>query len=134
MTGVGEWRKTDDSERETVDRIVKAARDAMQAAGFDARNPRFPFVMHHEFYRSRLRRKDFRPRHADVALLLNLWACRQDSFAEAYAWQAVAGAAASLAGRTGRELPEEIKNGCLKACGSFSAFETWAKARLASGP
>ena len=116
-----------DEDRQTIETIIKYARDALHAAGYEVRVPRFPFVMHHEFYRIKLRKNNYRPKHADISRLLDEWARSQPDYAEAYAWQAIEGAMASLGARKGKEMPTEVENGCARACGSPMAFESWAK-------
>ena len=117
-------RKVTGDEAATIEALVKSARESLLAAGIEARTPKFPFSLHHELYRGRLRRKDWRPRHADVALMLERWAAQRASFAESYAWQAVAGAVAAL--KPTAPLPHDIAAGIASVSGE-GCFEDWVR-------
>jgi len=122
-----DWRAVTPDEQEVIDDIVRKAAGALRSAGFDAHPPRFPFAMHHDRLRIRLRTNDSKPRHSEVAKLLNRWAAERD-FAEAYAWQAVMGAIQELEAKSGRQVPEALKAEAMEGCGG--SFEPWAKARI----
>lgn len=118
-------RKVTAEEALRIETVVKAALASLRAAGIDARPPRFPFSLHHEHYRVRLRRKGYTPRHADVAFLLERWAAsRGEGFAESYAWQAVAGAVAHL--RPAVPIPDDVAAGIASVSGG-GCFEDWAR-------
>lgn len=124
------WPTVSADEQDEIDRIVAAGRESLAAAGFASRDPKFPFVMHHERYRVRLRSKGLRPRHAHVALLLALWAReREEGFAKAYAWQAISGAVDRLRQPGGADVPEAVR-AMIDAVGHGPAFEPWARSNI----
>lgn len=118
-------RKVTAEEAARIETVVREAQAALRAAGVDVRSPQFPFSLHHEHYRVKLRRRGYSPRHADVSLLLERWADgRGERFAESYAWQAVAGAVARL--RPSVPLPDDVAAGIASVSGE-GCFEAWAK-------
>lgn len=119
------WKPVSADEQALIEEIVRGARASLHAAGFASRDPRFPFVMHHQHYRGRLRVRGLRPRHADVAFLLGEWA-RTGDFPSSYAWQAVAGAVASMKLAEGKALPGDVVAG-MEHFARPGSFETWAK-------
>lgn len=115
------------AETAEIEGVIKSARDALHGAGIPARTPKFPYSLHHELYRVRLRKAGSRLRHAEVAWMLEEWAASREDFALSYAWQAVAGAVARLA--PSEKLPDSIKDGIASVSGEGN-FEEWAKASL----
>jgi len=114
--------------RERADAVIAAARASLAAAGFPSRSRRFPFAMHHDVYRVRLPRLPGggRPRHADVARLLNAWAAFRNA-PEDYAWQAIEGAVREMVGRepglAGR-VPAEVRAGT-ESVAAGADFMAW---------
>lgn len=122
------WRIVSPEEQERIDAIVRKAAVVLRGAGFDAYPPRFPFAMHHERMGARLREGGFKPKHSDIAFLLNAWASERE-FAEAYAWQAVSVAVDAMEAKTGLPAPASLRQEAAAACGG-EPFEPWARARL----
>lgn len=100
------WTRLGDEDvRREMNSILADCGEALRGAGFPARAPRFPYSMHHGFFRSRLRTGGRKRTHAEVADLLALWADGRKDPCD-YARQAVCGAVkamlsadAELAGR-----------------------------------
>lgn len=124
------WRRITPEEQAEIDGIVSRAAATLRAAGFEASGPRFPFAMHHERLRGRLRSGTAKPKHSDVALLLNVWAGERD-FAPAYAWQAVMGAVEELEARAGKTAPATLREAAIAAC-QGETFERWARGKASA--
>jgi hypothetical protein len=88
-------RLGDDDVRRAMNNILADCAEALRGAGFPARAPRFPFSMHHGFFRSRLRTGGRKRTHAEVAELLALWAAGREDPCD-YARQAVCGAVKAM--------------------------------------
>lgn len=126
------WPIVTATEQDRIDEIVEHCRKALADVGFPTRDPKFPFVMHHERMRIRLRNSRIKPRHADVAYLLARWAReRSEGFANAYAWQAVTGALLAMSRQTSPAVPvpDCIRSG-MATVGSGAEFEGWSKSNL----
>lgn len=89
------WVKIDLDAQKSIDALIENARTELLAAGFPARGSRFPFAMHHGFYRSRIRLGRIKTTHAQVAYLLNRWTAERGN-ADDYARQAICGSARSM--------------------------------------
>jgi len=124
-------RQVTAQEAAEIEAVIGAALASLRGAGIDARPPAFPFSLHHEHFRVKLRRRGYSPRHADVALLLEKWADgRPEGFAYSYAWQAVAGAVAKL--KPTARLPADLAQGIASVSGAGSFLE-WAKRTSTAG-
>ena len=75
------------SHRETMVREISAG---LLEAGIRVFPPAFPFGMHHDHYRTKLRPNGRHIRRGDVAALLDLWSRTREN-PDDYVWQAVCG-------------------------------------------
>ncbi len=99
------------------DRLLrfKQIKRSLREAGFPVLGDRFPFAMHHNFYRTRIRIAGRKCRHKDVARLLGDW-MKTRSKADDYFWQLVSGAVRDLLAKepalVGR-LPQSVRQGMM---------------------
>jgi len=126
------WISIGPEGRERADAVIADARSSLASAGFPVRSRRFPFAMHHDVYRVRLPRLPGggRPRHADVARMLNAWAAGRPAPAD-YAWQAIEGAVREMVGRDSRladKVPADVRTG-IESVGGGDDFMRWASGR-----
>jgi len=129
------WISNGERGRDAVEAVIASAKDSLAAAGFPVRSRRFPFSMHHDAYRVRLPRMGDgqRPRHADVARLMNAWAAARPS-PEDYAWQAIDGALKDMIAKDAAlsgKVPEDVRNG-IATVRSGADFMGWVAAEAAS--
>ena len=122
--------------RECADAVIAGARSSLAAAGFPVHSRRFPFAMHHDVYRVRLPRLPggARPRHADVARLLNAWAAGRSDPAD-YAWQAIEGAIREMVGKNqdlAPKVPIDVRTG-IDSVGGGTEFIEWASREVSAG-
>lgn len=117
-----------------MDSVLAEAGEALRDAGFPAWPPRFPFAMHHGFYRSRIRAKGRKTTHAQVSQLLAEWAVGRESPAD-YARQAVCGAVKAMLSRNpelaGR-IPPAVRT-AMAAVGGGYDFRQFGAARASAG-
>ncbi len=129
------WEKIDADTQRRIDDLVLEFRTELKAAGFPAFGSRFPFGMHHEFYRVRVRIGGRKMLHAETASALNRWMATRSDHAD-YARQAVCGAVkAMLAKRpelAGR-IPPHIRTAMAAVRDGYD-FLTWAKSFAADHP
>lgn len=116
-----------------MDDIIHQVMASLPDLGFRTSHSRFPYSLHHQHYRTRLRLHGKRLRHEEVSIVLNRWAAEQERPAEAYVWQAIAGAILNLQGSSPIDLPEHIRLG-LETVAHGKLFETWAKSFLTRVP
>jgi len=131
------WISNGERGREAVEAVIASAKDSLAAAGFPVRSRRFPFSMHHDAYRVRLPRMGDgqRPRHADVARLMNAWAAGRPS-PEDYAWQAIEGALKDMIGKNpglADRVPQDVRNG-IATVGGGADFMGWAAGEAVPPP
>ena len=117
-------------ELDRMDDIIHQVMASLPDLGFRTSHSRFPYSLHHQHYRTRLRLHGKRLRHEEVSVLLNRWASKQERPTEAYIWQAIAGAILTLHGSSPIDLPQHIRSG-LETVAHGTLFETWAKSFLA---
>lgn len=127
-------RLGDDDVRREMSSILEDCGEALRGSGFPARAPRFPYSMHHGFFRSRLRVGGRKRTHAEVAELLALWADGRKDPCD-YARQAVCGAVkamlsvdAELAGR----IPTIVRE-AMDAVGGGYEFRRFGTSHSAIG-
>jgi hypothetical protein len=125
------WTRLGDEDvRREMNSILADCGEALRGAGFPARAPRFPYSMHHGFYRSRLRTGGRKRTHADVAELLALWADGRKDPCD-YARQAVCGAVKAMlsgdAGLAGR-IPAVVR-AAMAAVGDGYDFRRFGASR-----
>ena len=93
----------------------KQIKKVLREAGFPVVGDRFPFAMHHNFYRTRIRIAGRKCRHKDVARLLGDW-MQTRSNQDDYFWQLVSGAVRDLLSKepalVGR-LPQSVRQGMM---------------------
>ena len=70
--------------------LVREISASLLDAGVRVFPPSFPFGMHHDHYRTKLRPGGRHSRRSDVASLLGEWSATRES-SDDYVWQAVAG-------------------------------------------
>lgn len=107
---------------------LKHIKQILREAGFPRLNSRFPFAMHHNFYRVKIRICGKKARHKDIRRLLDLWMlnrnCEDDLF-----WQIICGAVKDLIktdpGLVVR-LPLEVRKGMTSVEDGY-AFMRFAK-------
>ena len=129
------WEKIDAVTQRIIDDMIIACRADLKAAGFPAMGSRFPFGMHHEFYRVRIRVGRRRAQHAEVATVLNLWMATRADRTD-YGRQALCGAVKSmlasrpeLAGR----IPPDVR-AAMAAVGDGYDFLAFAKSAARASP
>lgn len=91
----------------------KQIKKTLREAGFPVLGDRFPYAMHHNFYRTKIRIAGRKCRHKDLSRLLDDWMeTRSDE--EDYFWQVVSGAVRDLLSNepalVGR-LPQSVRQG-----------------------
>lgn len=120
---------TDEVRRE-MGGIVQDCAEALRDAGFPARGPRFPYSMHHAFFRSRLRIDGRKRTHAEVSLLLASWAGGRDDPCD-YARQAVCGAVRTMVSRKPAlaELVPDVVKSVMASVEDGAAFTSFASNR-----
>lgn len=116
-------------ELDYVEGIIHQVMASLPDLGFRASHARFPYSLHHDYYRTRLRIHGRRLRHEEVAIILNQWASKQEKPADTYVWQAISGAIRNLQGREKINLPDYIRQG-MESVAHGETFEAWAKAFL----
>lgn len=116
-------------ELEQMEDIIHQVMMLLPDLGFRTSHARFPYSLHHEFYRSRLRLHGKRLRHEEIAILLNRWAVEQEKPADAYVWQAITGAIRNLQAKNSISMPDLIQSG-IENVAQGQQFETWARSFL----
>jgi hypothetical protein len=118
-----------------MDDFVLESRTELKTAGFPAFGSRFPFGMHHEFYRVRVRIGGRKMLHAEAASVLNRWMVTRTDHAD-YARQAVCGAVKAMLAKNpelaGR-IPPSVR-AAMALVGDGYDFLTWAKSFAAQHP
>lgn len=135
VPGAEMWEKIDGDTQRIIDDMIVTAKADLRAAGFPAKGSRFPFGLHHEFYRVRIRLAGRRALQGEIAVMLNAWsAARADRID--YARQALCGSVKSmlasrpeLAGR----IPSSIRS-AMASVGDGYEFLSWAKAAAITSP
>jgi len=128
------WIRMSPKEVGFIEDTIHAASASLPDLGLHANLNRFPFAMHHGYYRTRLRLHGRRLRHEEVAILLNRWAQTKENPIEVYVWQAIAGAVLKLKTKKEFTLPSFIREG-VERVSQGDEFEAWAKSTLESaGP
>ena len=127
------WARVGADAQRVLDDAVIAARSDLLAAGFPAKGHRFPFALHHTFYRSRIRIGGRKTTHSEIAVLLNAWAAVREDRTD-YARQAVCGAvkhmltgSPALVGR----IPSSVRES-MGSVGDGYEFRKWAAVNGAS--
>lgn len=69
---------------------IKEISAVLAEAGIKVFPPGFPFGLHHEYYRTRIRKSGRHSRRDEIARALNGWAAEREN-PEDYVWQAVCG-------------------------------------------
>ncbi len=108
--------------------FMKDVKKALRAAGFPYPLPSFPYGMHHNFYRAKIRLNGRKLKHFGVACLLVEWMKTRRDPAD-YAWQCVTGAIKDLIARDPTlvtRIPEDIRKGMSSVEDGY-AFLRWAK-------
>lgn len=122
------WEKIDADTQRRIDDIVLESRTELKAAGFPAFGSRFPYGMHHEFYRVRVRTGGRKMLHAETASVLNQWMATRGDHAD-YARQAVCGAVKAMLAKhpelAGR-IPAPIRDAMAAVRDGYD-FLAWAK-------
>lgn len=125
-----EWIVIDTPSKAAIDEIVYKARHALRDYGFETRTPRFPFAMHHDFYRTKIRVAGRKPRHNEIAMFLSTWSLNSGLVpTHAYIWQAIAGAINSMDPRATKEVPAWIEEN-IQEVGRGEQFLQWLRALL----
>jgi len=121
------WRYISDDEQQEVQRLVAFARRQLVSAGYRFEGYRFPFAMHHAYYREKVRIAGRKAKHSDISSLLMAWAGEGD-FPSRYAWQAICGSLLHANKGALPELPEGVSEGIRKVDGG-KAFDEWLEKR-----
>ena len=129
------WDKIDADTQRMIDDLIIETKSDLRSAGFPAKGSRFPFGMHHEFYRIRVRFDGRKALQCEVATMLNAWSATRPDRID-YARQAVCGAVKSmlaarpeLAGR----IPPSVRS-AMTAVGDGYEFLSWVKTAVATSP
>jgi hypothetical protein len=112
-----------DTERAMFMRDVKKA---LRDAGFPASKPGFPYAMHHNFYRAKIRLAGKKLKHFDIARLVKAWMDDRDEPSD-YAWQNVTGAVKDMISRDPTlvsRIPTDIRKGMASVEDGY-AFLRW---------
>lgn len=129
------WEKIDSDTQRMIDDLVTECRTDLKAAGFPAFGSRFPYGMHHEFYRVRVRLGKRKLHHAEIAAVLNMWMASRSDKVD-YARQAVCGAIKAMLVKrpelVGR-IPASARHAML-AVGEGYDFLDWAKKLVKENP
>jgi hypothetical protein len=93
----------------------KQIKKTLREAGFPVLGDRFPYAMHHNFYRTKIRIAGRKCRHKDLSRLLDDWMQTRDD-EDDYFWQVVSGAVRDLLSNepalVGR-LPQTVRQGMM---------------------
>lgn len=116
----------DKEQMEYLEDVILRTMASLPDLGIKTRHARFPFSLHHEYYKTRLRIHGRRLRHEEVAIMLNKWASEQEFPVKAYIWQAITGAIANLYKNEKPDLHEFVQQG-MNSLAHGSTFEAWAK-------
>jgi hypothetical protein len=106
--------------------FMKDITKALRAAGFPFPLPSFPYGMHHNFYRAKIRVRGKRIRHFGVACLLLEWMKTRSEPAD-YAWQCVTGAIKGIIAKEPSlvtKIPDDIRRGMATVEDGY-AFLRW---------
>lgn len=124
------WTPITTADQDMIDQIIAAARKELRLSGFDLPYIRFPFALHHEFYKTKISIDGKRAKHADIAFLLSTWLQKfdEDKRARLYAWQAVAGAIRQMDPKGSKQLSERLTQG-LTPIRNGDAFLKWARSK-----
>ena len=129
------WDKIDADTQRVIDDLIIETKSDLRSVGFPAKGSRFPFGMHHEFYRIRVRFDGRKALQSEVANMLNAWSATRSDRID-YARQAVCGAVKSmlavqpeLAGR----IPPSVRS-VMTTVGDGYEFLSWAKAAVSASP
>lgn len=129
------WEKIDAETQRRIDDLLIEVRAELKAAGFPATGSRFPYAVHHEFYRVRIRILGRKAQHAEIATMLNRWMATRSDKVD-YVRQAVCGSVKSmlaarpeLAGR----IPSSVR-AAMGAVGDGYEFLSWSKSYVADRP
>lgn len=129
------WEKIDADTQRRIDDLVLESRTELKAAGFPAFGSRFPFGMHHEFYRVRVRISGRKMLHAETAAVLNRWMGTRSDQVD-YARQAVCGAVKAMLAKkpelAGR-IPQSVREAMAAVRDGYD-FVAWAKSFAADHP
>lgn len=125
------WTPINKADQEMIDQIISLARNELRGSGFDLPYSRFPFALHHEFFKTKLKLNGKRLKHKDVAILLSAWLQKfdDDKRARLYAWQSVAGAIRKLDSKGTKQLSDKLVQG-LTPIRNGDAFFKWAKSQI----
>ena len=131
MAAAEVWVKAGEGLQGLLDTIVEDAEAVLKDSGFPTRSARFPYGMHHDYYRVRLRIGARRLSHAEVAILLNVWSSLRAERTD-YARQALCGAVKSMAAADPallQAVPQSVRKE-MSAVEDGAAFEWWARNEL----
>lgn len=107
---------------------MKDVKYALRLAGFPATGICFPYSLHHNFYRAKIRIDGKKAKHFHIAHLLMLW-MRERTAPEDYAWQCVTGAVKEMISRNPSlvaKIPDDIRTGMASVEDGY-AFLKWVK-------
>jgi hypothetical protein len=122
----------EDEEDETLEgdaaraAFMKDVKKALRVAGFPFPLPSFPYGMHHNFYRAKIRVDGKKIRHFGVACLLLEWMKTRSEPAD-YAWQCVTGAIKEMIAKDPTlvtKIPQDIRKGMASVEDGY-AFLRW---------
>lgn len=113
------------------ERLVRDICKALQEAGLKVYQPKFPFGMHHEYYRTKLRPRGRHARRSEIAALMEGWASTREN-PDDYIWQGICGGLLQYlqtAPDHASRIPQDIA-GRLEVLRWGDEFHEWAAAEI----
>lgn len=125
------WLNISSDDLDFIEDTIHSVMASLPELGFQVKHSRFPFSLHHEYYRNRFRASGRKLRHDEVAKLLNMWAQTRDNPIEYYVWQAIAGAVLQLNKKNKNPLSDSIMKG-ISLVSQGQDFDAWSKNLISS--
>lgn len=129
------WEKIDIDIQRAIDDLIVEIKADLRQAGFPAKGSAFPFGLHHDFYRVRIRLGGKKTKHGEVSSILNAWAHTRADKVD-YARQAICGSVKSMLAKR-PELAGKIPGSARSVMAAVSDgydFLRWAKEAVSVSP
>lgn len=123
-----EWICFKEEEHDAIQETIDIVRSELAYTGLKTRSHRFPFAMHHTYYRDFILVGGKKARHSDVSALLMQWASIiPGDLTHRYVGQATFGALQPLKPTEVNTLPDSVRSMIEKARSGLD-FEEWLRA------